>query len=372
MIANDELLRIMERISETTATEAEIIKFNAWCNAFKGTEQEVPNLEAIQNRVLKRVHRKINKKTTILPLHISRIAIAAAAVAAVVFGVWYFYSSQYLVFSSQTVSGQSANDIAPGKNTATLTLANGKTINLSDAKTGVVIGENNLAYNDGSLVQVSVPSPDAKEQLTVSTPRGGTYQVTLSDGTKVWLNAASALSYSTALNDRGERRVKLAGEAYFEVAKDKQHPFVVESGGQEVTVLGTHFNINAYKDEPGIKTTLIEGSVKVAGEGFQTVIKPGQQASFKAGGINVEEVNLNTVTDWKNGKFRFKNEPLTSILRKVSRWYDVEIVYQSDLKNMPTFSGSVSRFDNVSAVLQMLEETSDVKFSIEGKTIKVQ
>lgn len=323
-------------------------------------------LQAVKNRITTNENtRALNKKIKLWP----RMAMAAAVVAAIVFGVWFFPASPKPdEVQHPQIAG--SHDIKPGKNIATITLSNGKTLTLSDNKTGVIIDASKITYNDGT--QIKEPSSLAARQMTLKTPRGGTYQITLSDGTKVWLNAASALTYATALNERGERRVSLDGEAYFEVAKDKLHPFVVESGGQVVTVLGTHFNINAYKDESGIKTTLVEGSVKVAGGSMQTVITPGQQSDFKRGGINVEEVNVNLVTDWKEGKFRFKNEALSSILRKVARWYDVEVVYQTDPKNLPTFTGTVSRFDNVSVVLQMLQETSDVKFSIEGKTIKVQ
>lgn len=330
-----------------------------------GTDTEIA-LQAVKNRVMANENAMpLNKRLKLWP----RMAMTAAALAAIVFGIWFFPASPR-PDKAQHPQIAGSHDIKPGKNIATLTLANGKTLTLSDAKTGVIIDASKISYNDGT--QIKEPSSLAGREMTLKTPRGGTYQVILSDGTKVWLNAASALTYSTALNERGERRVSLDGEAYFEVAKDKLHPFVVESGGQLVTVLGTHFNINAYKDEPGIKTTLIEGSVSVAGGSVQTVIKPGEQASFKAGGINVEQVNVNAATDWKEGKFRFKNESLSSILRKVARWYDVDIVYQADPKNLPTFTGAVSRFDNVSAVLQMLQETSDVRFSIEGKTIKVQ
>lgn len=325
-----------------------------------------------------------------LPLHYQskqrklwpRIAVAAAVLLIVGMGLFFGRN----VLNRQAGEGRhqdaaAANynnhDIPPGKNTATLLLANGKTINLSDAKSGVIVDASKLTYSDNTPIadKESLPSGrnDGKAvEMTLSTPRGGTYQITLADGTRVWLNAASSLTYSASLNQRGERRVSLNGEAYFEVAKDKRHPFVVKSEGQEVRVLGTHFNINAYKDEPGIKTTLLEGSVKVIAGALQAVIKPGQQSSLKRNGIDIEEVNVNNMIDWKNGKFRFKNEPLTSILRKVSRWYDIDIVYQSDTKHVPTFSGSVSRFDNVSVVLKMLEETSDVKFIIEGNAIRVQ
>ncbi|MNK01664.1 fec operon regulator FecR [compost metagenome] len=296
-----------------------------------------------------------------------RIAIAAAVL--ILSGIGLYFFNPFYQEMSKTEAQQLAGDIAPGKNKATLTLDDGKTITLNGAKNGVMINNNKLTYEDGTALGSSMPST---KTLTAATPRGGTYQVTLPDGSRVWLNAATKLKFPSTFEGSAKRSIELDGEAYFEITKDSAHPFIVSSKGQEVEVLGTHFNVNAYTDEPGIKTALLEGSVKVRAGTSLVVIKPGQQTTVKDNKINVEEVNVNATTDWKNGKFRFKNEPLGSILRKVSRWYDVEIVYESTPKNMTTFSGSVSRFDNVSAVLKMLEETSDIKFSIEGKTIKVQ
>jgi len=296
-----------------------------------------------------------------------RIAVAAAIL--IILGTGLYFFDPFHQEADKTEEHLLTGDIAPGKNKATLTLDDGKTITLNGAKNGVIISNNKLTYEDGTALESSIP---IIKTLTAATPRGGTYQVTLPDGSKVWLNAASTLKFPSTFEGSTKRSIELDGEAYFEITKDKIHPFIVNSKGQEVEVLGTHFNVNAYTDEPSIETALLEGSVKITTRTSTVVIKPGQQTSVKDNRINVEEVNVNAVTDWKNGKFRFKNEPLTSILRKVARWYDVKIEYKSTFKDIPTFSGSVSRFDNVSAVLKMLEETSDVKFSVEGKTIKVQ
>lgn len=295
--------------------------------------------------------------------------IAAVAAVLIILGIGlYFFDSSYKE-RSKAENRLFASDIAPGKNKATLTFDDGKKIMLNGAKNGVIINNEKLTYEDGTTLESSMPRI---KTITAATPRGGTYQVTLPDGSKVWLNAASTLKFPSTFKGSARRSIVLDGEAYFEITKDQQHPFIVSSKGQEIEVLGTHFNVNAYADEPSIETALLEGSVKITTGTSVVVIKPGQQTSVKDNKVNVEEVNVNAVADWKNGKFRFKNEPLTSILRKVSRWYDVEIEYKQPLKDIPTFSGSVSRFDNVSAVLKMLEETSDIKFSIEGKTITVQ
>ncbi|SMD10140.1 FecR family protein [Pedobacter nyackensis] len=299
--------------------------------------------------------------------------VAAASIILIVGAGLLFYLNQ----QQEKPLVHYANDVVPGMQGATLTLANGRKIKLTAASEGNLVNESGVSITKSSNGQLVYEIKDqATDQgnifNTLTTAKGETYQVRLPDGTLIWLNAATSLKYPVSFTKLKTRNVVLSGEAYFEVAKDKAHPFVVESNGQQVQVLGTHFNVNAYTDEPSTNTTLLEGSIKVIAAGSAVVVKPGQQASFSDNRINIEAVNVNAVVDWKNGKFRFKNEPLSSILRKISRWYDVQIEYQTDPDNMPTFSGSVSRFDNVSAVLKMLEETSDVKFLIEGKTIKVQ
>ena len=203
----------------------------------------------------KEIYSVIQKKPASVHKLWVRIAAAAAILVFAGAGLWFYLVFRPGINSESGIVYQ--NDIAPGKNTATLTLSNGKTIRLSDAKNGVVLAGSKLTYNDGS--EVLSQADFSPQWYTLSTPRGGQYQVTLPDGTKVWLNAASTLSFSIVQGRYSKRNVTLVGEAYFEVAKDKQHPFVVKTKGQEVSVLGTHFNINGYADNPLIKTTLLEG-----------------------------------------------------------------------------------------------------------------
>lgn len=303
------------------------------------------------------------KQTKLWP----RIAVAAAAVLAVVIGVWYFLGP----FHAQR-GGLYANDIAPGKNTATLTLSNGKSIALSDAKSGVLVGHSKLSYSDGTALLQGEGAPGMVERsMTLSTPRGGTYQITLSDGTKVWLNAASSLTYAAKLSSGGQRRVVLNGEAYFEVAKDKAHPFVVESRGQEVVVLGTHFNVNSYKDEPGITTTLLEGSVKVKVGNQQEIIKPGQQAINSSGAIAVRQIEVDNVVDWKNGDFYLNHMEFKTAMRKIARWYDMDIIYDESVPDNMESGGWISRDRPLSAVLKSIESSGLVKFRVQGRKIYV-
>ncbi|TCC87854.1 FecR family protein [Pedobacter hiemivivus] len=267
---------------------------------------------------------------------------------------------------------QFATDIYPGGNRATLTLQNGKTIQLSDTKSGIIIDASKLTYNDGTFI-----NNEQAQAFTVSTPRGGTYQVQLPDGSSVWLNASSSITYNPALKGQEQyRSVKLSGEAYFEVAKDKNHPFVVTTDKQRVEVLGTHFNVSAYNDDLSVSTTLLEGSVKVApltttGVSKEIILKPNQQSEFDANGITVHAVYADDVIDWKNGSFSFASESLESIMKKISRWYDVEVVYTDKQVGDKPFSGAISKYEKVSQVLCLLEATGEVKFKINGRKITV-
>jgi transmembrane sensor len=300
--------------------------------------------------------------------------IAAAASICIVLGL-----AMLFYVNKQGDDGRNVKpgiDIAPGKNTATLVLPNGKTINLSDAKTGIVIDASKLTYNDGSVVS-SKTIPDQEraskqhaENLTVSTPRGGQYRIVLPDGTQVLLNAASLIKFPSNFAQLKERRVELIGEAYFEVTKNMDKPFIVKSMEQEVQVLGTHFNVNAYSDEKSIKTTLIEGSVRVSGNKKQIVLMPNQQAVF-GDDIRVKNVDVESEIAWKNGDFVFDSDDLESIMRKISRWYDVEVFYDGKPDKEMHFGGIVSRAKNISAVLKIMQSTGQVSFKVQGRKITV-
>ncbi|RQO74471.1 iron dicitrate transport regulator FecR [Pedobacter sp. KBW06] len=299
-----------------------------------------------------------------------RIISVAAVIGGVVIGIWFFNTSSQQADNRKDVNY--ANDIAPGKNMAILTVS-GKNINLSGARNGIVVNAENIVYDDGTSV-----IEEAIKSFTMTTPRGGVYQLSLPDGTRVWLNSASSLTYDFAPNeDRLVRSVKLSGEAYFEVTKDNRHPFIVKTQTQDVEVLGTHFSINAYTDEESAKTTLFEGSVKVRslslGEGIPEqviVLKPGEQSALANNAIKVSPANMEQALAWKNNYFMFENENIRSIMRKVSRWYNVDVIYQGNVEQK-SIEGTVSKFKNVSTVLKILERTKVVKFKIEGKQIIV-
>jgi ferric-dicitrate binding protein FerR (iron transport regulator) len=205
---------------------------------------------------------------------------------------------------------------------------------------------------------------------TMSTPAGGEYQLTLADGTKVWLNAASSITFPTSFTGK-ERKVSISGEAYFEVASNPSHPFIVSARGMDVTVLGTHFNINAYADEGSIRTTLLEGSVRVASErdGQAREISPGQQSSLDpAGGMHVREVNTDEVIAWKNGLFQFNKTDIQTMMRQISRWYNIEVKFAGPVNEQ--FSGIIPRNITLTELLTVLK-TVKVKFAIDGNKLTV-
>jgi ferric-dicitrate binding protein FerR (iron transport regulator) len=205
---------------------------------------------------------------------------------------------------------------------------------------------------------------------TISTPRGGQYELMLSDGSKVWLNAASSLRFSASFVGK-ERKVELLGEAYFEVAKNAAMPFKVKVHGMEVEVLGTHFNINSYDNESMIRTTLLEGSVKINKNNSSSLLKPGQQAQMnKAGEIKIiNNVDVEEAIAWKEGKFQFDKADIHDIMRQLARWYDVDVEYKGTVSSH--FGGTISRDVNLSQVLNMLHLTGEVNFQIQDKKVLV-
>lgn len=305
-----------------------------------------------------------------------------AAAAVILLGVsiaMYFYINQNNT-SEKTfhVANNEVKDIAPGGNKAILVLADGSELSLTDADNGELAKQAGIKVSktaDGQLVY-EISEGNANTQLvynTIKTPVGGQYQLNLPDGTKVWLNAASSLTFPANFNGK-ERKVALKGEAYFEVAKQVGKTFVVssvsENRTQDVKVLGTHFNINSYENEDAIKTTLLEGSVQVSAAAGVKVLRPGQQSLLDQNKINVYPVDVSQTVDWKNGDFIFADEGIRSIMRKLERWYDIEVVYQGSIPETG-FAGEISRSKKLSEVLKVLETTSAIHFKIEGRRVTV-
>lgn len=293
--------------------------------------------------------------------------------------LWYFNSKQA---SKEQDTKLLAQDIRPGGSSAVLELSDGSTINLDEATVGSLVNVDglNISKLSNGILSVEVSRKEnngVAEVHTIRTPQGGQYQIKLPDGSDVWLNSSSSIKFPSIFSTVS-REVELEGEAYFEIAKllnnkDKQIPFFVKSKEQLIEVLGTHFNVSSYTDEVRTRTTLLEGSVKIHLTNGSKAIQqlfPGEESNVSHGVIQVQSADLEAAMAWKNGDFIFNNESLEDIMRKISRWYDVEIVYQNAHTTLK-FSGAVSRAKNLSEVLNIMKLTGKVSFKIEGRRVLV-
>ena len=307
----------------------------------------------------------------------TRVA-AASVVLIIAAGLFYFVNqkpAESLADKSVEVP-QLKNDAAPGGNRAVLTLADGSTIILDSADNGTLSQQGNIQIvklDDGQLSYTNGEGKNSNEILynTITTPKGGQYQLTLSDESQVWLNAESSIRFPASFIGT-EREVEMTGEGYFEITHNASMPFKLSVDGIEVEVLGTHFNVNAYKDEPEIKTTLLEGSVKVKKGITSKIIKPGEQALLTEGSEKIRIVNpdIEEVLAWKNGFFYFDGANIQFIMRQLARWYDVNVIYERDIDER-RFGGEMQKSLRLSQVLKLLEK-NNIHFSIVGRDIIVK
>ncbi len=379
----------MEKYLNGNCTEKERAIFESWYNHSIDNRADLsgePDYDLLQDRLKKQLDFQ-TKRTNIFR---SSWAIAASILLFVSFSLYFF-----LYNNGTATNSILAQNILPGSNKAYLTLADGRKIVLDGTEVAEVIEQEGLRISkaaDGQLIyeilQGSAGAGSAKLNENtynqINTPRGGQYQVHLPDGTKVWLNAESSIRFSTALANMNERNVELAGEAYFEVAKDKKRPFKVKSISgsgieQELEVLGTHFNISSYANEPVTETTLLEGAVNATRLGKSVgsslvkksaLLKPGEQLRLSDNLFQVKNVDVEDVVAWKTGYFIFENDNLGGILKKIARWYDVEISYDGHLDSYKVM-GAVSRSSSITEVLQILEKTDKFKFKLEGRRVIV-
>jgi ferric-dicitrate binding protein FerR (iron transport regulator) len=331
-----------------------------------GSEMEVP--PEVAASILENILRK-NQQKPFFPW----IKVAAAAILFVIGTTTYWILQKNYIKTDTVKSSEKNLLIAPGGNHATLTMSDGSTLVLDSIQNGKIqYGGTKINKQNGLLVFNGISHHPAIASFnTLTTPRGGQYKLILSDGSKVWLNASSSLRFPTSFTGN-QREVELIGEAYFEVAKNKAKPFHVKVGNMQVNVLGTRFNINAYSDESSIKTSLLEGSVKITTEKEYSFLKPGQQGVINKNKDKVEirYVNMDEVIAWKNGLFQFEGADITTIMKQIGRWYDVDIEYAGTVPSR-LFEGKISRDAQLSDVLKILE-LSNVKFVVEGKKIIVQ
>jgi len=393
-----QLAELAERFLLGTATEKEIALLHEWYDTADKEEIELvftpepETAEAVGKRLfggLQLTIQEERQETRHRRIVLIRRWIAAASVIfVVVFAGKYFWNSYRSRKPGRDVVQvtKPGNDLPPGSNKAKLWLGDGSVVDLADAKNGTIKHEAGarIEKKDGQLIyglstgqEVSKGADgsrgaEAPETNTIQTPRGGQYEVILADGTKVWLNSASSLSYPTTFTGKN-RQVLLKGEAYFEVAEDKNKPFKVSVGDVQVEVLGTHFDIMAYEDENAINTTLLAGAVRVTGRGMGSrILAAGQEASMdrSSGSLSVNEVDVEEAVAWKDGFFEFQGVSIETVMRQLARWYDVDVKYEG--KTDKHFRGKISRSSNVSEVFKMLELTGEVHFSTEGKKIIVK
>jgi ferric-dicitrate binding protein FerR (iron transport regulator) len=394
-----QLKEFFDRFSRNEHTEEEHAQFINWLNTLSARDTE-NILKKYQQTVTgtvwladphlaEKIEQRINALSTSEARQITLWTpvkkYAAAACILVVSAAAFYLIKAPEKTTEQAVLKKAAvkSNIVQGRNAAILTLADGTVITLDSAKVGNLANQDNVAVfktNDGQIafdatrMSSQQKRSDQLNYYSLSTPRGGQYFVKLPDGTKVWLNAASSIKFLSEFSAK-ERLVELSGEAYFEVEKDNKRPFIVKTALQEVQVLGTSFNINSYSDEPHTTTTLLNGSIRVAlpGNNAGTLLKPGQQARLANTGdnvINVATVDPQQFVDWKDGYFKFSRDSIQSIMRKIARWYDVDVVYSGNVTK-EGFVGTIKRSEDISEVLQTLKLTGIINFKIEGKTITV-
>lgn len=383
------LQKLAKKILHGSATEAEQRFMDAYYDAFDTVTSREDALTMdehteLRNRIDQGIQARIQRENTVR--FRKWIPYAAAALIATSAATWFLVDKE----TRNKEQGLIATEILPGGNRATLALADGRTIDLSMEQSGIIVAESGILYNNGdSLVDnwqgtIDKDSPSGTEKgnrsmqyAILTTPKGGTYQITLPDGTKVWLNAASTLKYPARFSDE-ERVVALEGEAYFEVRKSKKQawPFRVVVTGQTVEVLGTEFNISAYPDESETKTTLVEGKVKVSDGASEATIRstqyailsPGQQAITSNAITNVLEVEVEQYTAWKDGFFYFDGVAPQAAFAQLARWYDIDVVYQGKVPTI-RFFGMIDRSGNLNDALAILKESGlEFKFSQSGAT----
>jgi len=339
--------------------------------------QEIGDQGEIQKRIFNKIENTIQRPVRKIGPKVWW-SVAAAVLLAMSVGL-YTLNNRNLDQHTDKIAVRAVKPIVPGGNKATLTLANGATISLNDASNGVIAKNGKVAIikkKNGQLVYTAGTEQNKQDEKLsfnmISVPRGGQYQLILPDGTNVWMNSESSLKYPVEFKG-AERHVELKGEAYFEVAKNKNMPFTINANNVNIKVLGTHFNVTAYADEKSVKTTLLEGSVMISAHNKHAVLVPGEQGNVANldDKIDVNFVNTDDAISWKNGYFTFRNENVVSIMKKVARWYDVDVEYQNDLSHV-TFGGSISRAKDIQELLSKIELTGSVHFKIEGRRIMVR
>ena len=381
---NKRYSELAEKWLKGTITQAEMNEFSEW---YDNTDHEVINIpecfagseEELHDRMLLAIKKR--RKELLQNVYLTRtsfvkLTVAAVSIIASTLSVIYIKSKDASQEENNSITAVSKRDtILPGRNKAVLILGDGSEV-LLDTVTSGAIAENVDArvvkLDDGELSYSALADINAPVSYnTLSTPRGGQYAITLVDGTRVWLNSSSSLRFPTSFRDP-ERTVELSGEAYFEVAQNREKPFTVKVNDVAVKALGTHFNIMAYKDEATINTTLMEGSVAISKWKETVRLNPGQQAQISENGKIgiVKNADIEQAIAWKKGFFNFSGSDIETTMRQIARWYNIEVIYESKITEH--FNGTILRNASIERVLRMLEFTGVVSFDIQGRKIFVR
>lgn len=369
---------LLQKYRDGSINSEELALLETWYLQWQPEDSDISaeELQAIKEEVWLSVA-PLPAKTTSIRLW-PGIAAAASLLLLITLSTYYLFRTQPKQPETVIVN-HTAPDFKPGSNKALLTLSNGSQIALADVKNGTIANQGSVVISknaNGQLVYSTPNSGSTASKIiynTITTGRGGQYQVTLSDGTQIWMNAESSITYPVSFSPE-ERKVTASGEVYFEIAHNENSPFKVMTGNQEIMVLGTRFNVNGYADETAISTTLLAGSIRIRNltSGKSSMVSPGQQATITKDKdqISVKAVNAENAISWKNGYFLFDNQDIRSIMKTMSRWYDVDIAYNYHNTN-ERFGGTFSRYSNLSEILHNLELVGHIHFNIQDKKIIV-
>ena len=381
---NKRYLELAEKWLNGTINKEEMNEFSAWYDEVDDHPLQVPldfasSEEELRQRILSRIKSRQRFAAVFSIRNFRTAGLVAASILLIFSGLLVFQflrSDRAGLAEKKTVATghQEIDGVVPGGNKAVLIMADGSQVELDTAGNGTISETANarvIKLNDGELALSAAKNEIGTLTYNIlKTPRGGQYTITLSDGSRVWLNSASSLRFPTVFGK--ERNVELTGEAYFEVARNPERPFKVKANGTEVRVLGTHFNIMAYDDERLISATLIEGSIRISKDDNLILLKPGQQANVTEDGkIGVlKNADVEQAIAWKNGVFNFNGSDIQSTMRQIARWYDVEVIYENKIAEH--FNGTIPRNSSIENVLKMLEYTGVVRFVMHNRQIIVR
>lgn len=378
----EEYTELYERYFAGNATPQEIERLLSHKDKFDiakfDNEERIVDQDAIKDRIYAQIVQRVNEDAPRSKGRVFWWSIAASLFILCTAGIIFLKKHHPINNKKVNEIAAQHSTVLPGTNKAVLIMGNGEIIDLRKAANGQIARAGSVRVKklkEGQLAYDAEASEKDIDHLvsfnTIIIPKGGQYEVTLPDGTAVWLNSASSLKYPTVFTGK-ERHVELTGEAYFEVAKNKAKPFIVSAGKIDVKVLGTHFNIAAYNDDPASKTTLLEGAIVLSDGKQKVALVPGQQAVAQDGGqpIQLKTANVDDAIAWKKGYFSFRKENIENAMRKIARWYDVDVEYQGKMSHK-VLGGSVSRTQNIDEILAYLELTGIARFELKGRRIIV-